>query len=209
MDKIKLSTEDIKFLLSWRDEHKDLVRLGVSPLKAVKIVCFESGYTITAIREGNKLIFGINQNGQSLGKLVFDVLFAGMCKLVKNTTKLNEEDRQAVLTVYLSAMTLLVFGNSTIRKEELSVAKNNSKMPKNTVKNKQSKGYTYILNRTGNAPRLTVQGTHSSPNGVFGVRGHFRHYKNGNVIWINEYTKGCGKKKEKYIKSNKERKKLI
>ena len=85
MDKIRLSTEDINFLMSWRDKHKNLIRLGVSPLKAVKIVCFESGYTITAIREENKLKFGINQNGQSLGKLVFDVLFAGMCKLVKNT----------------------------------------------------------------------------------------------------------------------------
>ena len=34
--------------------------------------------------------------------------------------------------------------------------------------------------------------SHRSPSGVFGVRGHFRRYKNGHVIWIDEYMKGLG-----------------
>lgn len=31
---------------------------------------------------------------------------------------------------------------------------------------------------------------HKSPEGVFQVRGHFRRYKNGKVIWVNEFFKG-------------------
>lgn len=34
---------------------------------------------------------------------------------------------------------------------------------------------------------------HRSPEGVFGVRGHFRKYENGKIIWIDEYLKGIDK----------------
>ncbi len=203
MDKIRLSTADIEFILQWRDEHKDLVRLGMSPLKAVKIICFESGYTITAVREGKLLNFGINQNGKSLGKLVFETLGNGMCELVKNTTKLQNEDSQAVLTVYSSAMALLVFGRATIQQDESDVREVVPHKPKKTSKKSKRNGYTYILGRSGKEPHLMVKGSHSSPSGMFSVRGHYRHYKSGKVIWITEYTKGCGKKKDKTYKVGK------
>lgn len=38
---------------------------------------------------------------------------------------------------------------------------------------------------------------HRSPEGVFGVRGHFRKYKNGKIIWIDEYLKGTKNEKDK------------
>lgn len=200
MDKIRLSTEDIDFILRWRDEHKDLVRLGMSPLKVVKIVCFESGYTITAVREGKLLNFGINQNGRSLGKLVFEMLGNGMCSLVKNTTQFQNEDRQAVLTVYSSAMALLTFGRATIQQNESDVRKVAPHKPKKTQKKSKRKGYTYILSRSGKEPKLMAKGIHSSPSCTFSVRGHYRHYKSGKVIWIAEFTKGSGKKKDKTYK---------
>ena len=203
MDKIRLSSNDIEFILKWRDEHKDLVRLGMNPKKAVKIVCYESGYTITAIRNKMFLNFGINQNGTSLGKLVFELLGNGMCSLVKNTTKLIDEDRQAVLTVYSSAMALLVFGRTTIPIDESSVQETVPHKPQKSSKRSKGSGYTYILNRNGNEPKLTIKGSHSSPHGQFSVRGHYRHYKNGKVVWIAEYTKGCGKKKDKTYKVGK------
>jgi len=34
---------------------------------------------------------------------------------------------------------------------------------------------------------------HRSPEGVFSVRGHFRRYKSGKIIWIDEYLKGVEK----------------
>ena len=38
---------------------------------------------------------------------------------------------------------------------------------------------------------------HRSPEGIFSVRGHFRRYKDGKVIWIDEYLKGLGKASKK------------
>ena len=34
---------------------------------------------------------------------------------------------------------------------------------------------------------------HKSPEGIFSVRGHFRKYKSGKVVWISEYLKGLNK----------------
>lgn len=39
--------------------------------------------------------------------------------------------------------------------------------------------------------------SHKSPEGVFSVRGHFRRYQSGKVIWIDEYLKGVEKEKQK------------
>lgn len=36
-------------------------------------------------------------------------------------------------------------------------------------------------------------GRHRSPEGVFQVRGHFRRYKTGKVIWIDGFMKGVDK----------------
>lgn len=36
-------------------------------------------------------------------------------------------------------------------------------------------------------------GSHRSPDGVFPVRGHFRQYKDGKIIWIDSFFKGLGK----------------
>lgn len=33
-------------------------------------------------------------------------------------------------------------------------------------------------------------GSHRGPEGVFSVRGHFRRYQNGKIIWIDEFLKG-------------------
>lgn len=34
---------------------------------------------------------------------------------------------------------------------------------------------------------------HRSPEGIFPVRGHFRQYKSGKVVWIDSYMKGADK----------------
>ncbi len=205
MNKVILKEEDIRFLLKWRDENKDLVRLNANPMKAVKIVCVDSGYTVTAVREGSSLRLGVNEKGMSIGSLTFKILDNGQCMLLKDKTNLSREDKQAVLTVYCSVMALLVFGKETsevpiseTQKSEKQY-QNRTKKPKKPKKSKQN-GITYILNRSKNKPQLTVEGSHASPQGTFSVRGHYRHYKNGKVIWIAEFTKGSGKKKDKTYK---------
>lgn len=34
---------------------------------------------------------------------------------------------------------------------------------------------------------------HKAPEGIFSVRGHFRKYKSGKIVWINEFIKGLNK----------------
>ena len=41
MDKITYTNNDINFLLEWRDRNQDLVRMGVCPIKAIKIISIE------------------------------------------------------------------------------------------------------------------------------------------------------------------------
>lgn len=202
MNKVILKNDDIKFLIQWKDEHKELVRMGVNPMKAVKILCVDSGYTITGIRNGSQLRLTVTEKGNSIGNMTFDMLSNGMCRLMSDKTKLNQENKQTVLTVYCSTMALLVFGNGTIdipEEEDIPKEKLHTKS-KNKPKKVKHNGVTYILNRSGKKPRIMVKGSHNSPSGTFSVRGHYRHYKNGKVVWISEYTKGSGKKKDKTYK---------
>lgn len=201
MNKILLSENDLQFVLNWRDGHKDLVRLGANPMKAVKIVCVDSKYTITGIRDGNSLELGINHNGSSLGRVTFEVMENGLCRLVKNRTKLTQENIQAALTVYCSVMALIVFGNETVDLPEPKPRKkHNADMPKpstkSTPKKRRNKEVTYILTRGKGRPSIRPQGSHSSPRGQFSVRGHYRHYRSGKVVWVAEYRKGVGKEKK-------------
>ena len=194
MDKIRLSSADVDYILAWRDEHKDLVRQGVSPLRAVKMLFPDVGITVTAIRNGKALSFSITKKGKSLGRLFYTVQKNGLCALTGDTTRLSEEDKQSTLTVYASTMALLVFGRTTIESDaeprEIEPAMLYDEPT--TPRQRREKGYTYILrkcNASGHG------GHHRSPRGQFSVRGHYRHYKNGKTVWIREYTKGAGKKR--------------
>lgn len=123
----------------------------------------------------------------------------GMLEKIRDKAKISEEDKQSVLTVYSSVMALLVFGKSTIKapepKEE-KAATYSKKLTKRSKKSKRS-GVTYILTSFGKEPHIAVKGSHSSPQGVFSVRGHYRRYKSGKVIWIAQYMKGTGRKTDK------------
>lgn len=198
MDKILLSNSDIEYVLKWRDEHQDLVRRHDCPLKAVRIVCTESGFNLTAIREGNTTSILVSNNGKRIGKLKFEILPFGMVRKLKDDTKLPQEDVQSVLTVYCSLMAMLVHGG--VRDEQQTERKTRGRKPSQKKRKKQKpNGITYILHTSGGT-RIAPQGSHRSPSGTFSVRGHYRHYRSGKVVWIEEYQKGDGKKKDKTYK---------
>lgn len=105
MDKIKYTKKDIDFLLEWRDKNQELVRMGVCPIKAIKIISIESGITLTCIRRGQLVNISITQLGRSFGVLTLECLPFGFCKIVKCTAKtLKQDDLQSVITVYASTM---------------------------------------------------------------------------------------------------------
>lgn len=207
MDKVILSESDLTYLLEWRDSHKDLVRLNPAPMKSIEIVCKDSGFTIKGIREDDYLKLNINHKGMSLGSVQFRMLPGGLWSKVKDKTNLPDKDGvQSVLTVYGSLMALMVYGNSDRPTEfvdlppQTAADKKTSTKPSRPQKQKKRQSVTYILRSDKNGIYVASKGRHASPKGVFGVRGHYRHYKSGKVVWISEFQKGTGKKKNKTYK---------
>lgn len=204
MDKIELTVEDIEALLKWRDEHKDEVRSHPAPLKAVEIVIPHSGFRIKGIREGDTLRLHLSRHYEQFGNCTFVRRADGMWVSTKNRTKgVAQEDLQSALTVYCTLMALMAYGRLEPRQEPESDGKGKSRRPQKAAKRstrKPVKRTTYILRQVNGTLLAAPRGSHASPSGIFTVRGHYRHYKSGKVVWIAEYRKGTGKKKSKTYK---------
>ena len=200
MDRVLLTREDIAALMDWRDEHKELVRSFPAPLKSVEILFTHNNYRIIGIRSGNKVKLQLFRNYESLGwaELEYEPFFRRLMGR-KSKLKITEETFQSVLTVYCSLMALMVYGNED-RTEPLPQLSSPASAPNNRPRKASAvpkEKTTYILRRNGDRLYLSRQGSHASPSGVFSVRGHYRRYKSGKVIWISEYKKGTGKNKPK------------
>ena len=204
MDKILYSKDDIDFLLGWRDKNKEKVREYVCPIKAIKIISMVNGTICTCVRNGNIINVGITLNGKHFGKIVAEYLNSGLYQVdEKRTSKIFTTDMiQSIMTVYASTMALLAYGNETTRPSKQVVHKAIDNKPKSNKKSAKSKptGVTYVLRQDSKNAVIIPHGKHRSPQGTFNVRGHFRHYKDGKIVWIEEYSKGRGDKKSKTYK---------
>ena len=199
MDKIILSSNDIETLLLWRDQNKDLIRRNAAPFKGIILEFPETNIIIKAYNDAGKIAFYLQVNGQKAGKITGRQLPGGLLQVKKNTTKLSSDDVQSIITVYASLMALIVYHKpeaaaaaKEARQERPKKAKNGQERRKNSV--------TYLLKHSSSGPRIQQRGQHSSPAGVFTVRGHYRHYKDGRSVWIKPYKKGTGNQKNKTYK---------
>lgn len=200
MDRILLTKEDILSLIEWRDAHKDEVLRSPQVMKAVEIHCQESSVAIKGIRNGSQLNLYIRQLGRKLGRVDCILRPDGLWNAGKIKAPLNKELFQDCLTLYCSIMALMAYGSSVPETKER--IQRNAKSH-NAASKINSPRTTYILRRSGNAISVVTEGSHASPKGEFNVRGHFRHYKSGKVVWISEYRKGTGAKKRKTYKIGK------
>ena len=202
MDKIELSREDITALLDWRDQHKELVRSLPAPKKAIEIVFKHNDFRIKGIREGDSLRLHLSNGFDSLGKAVFDISPKKELIHRSGKMKVTQESFQSVLTVYCSLMALMTYGRQKPMDEpvERKPPTNNRKRRTKRQNKHSGKRVTYILLRDNGVLVAAPKGSHASPKGTFTVRGHYRHYASGKVVWIAEYKKGTGKKKSKTYK---------
>ena len=199
MDKILLSSADVETLLKWRDQNIELVRRAPAPFKAILLDFPETKIQVKAINDAGRITFYISVNGARLGKITGLHLPGAYFKIYKDTTGLKRDDVQSVITVYISLMALIVFHDPA----PAPGGKRETLQPGKLIKGKQrkkSKGKTYILTRRGADPIVTIPGTRAKPVGAFGVRGHYRRYKDGRTVWVKPYTKGTGKEKNKTYK---------
>lgn len=206
MDKAILTTKDIDTLLEWRDEHQDFVRSMPAPLKGIEIICKDTHFTIKGIRNKEKVDLYLSHDGKNLGAAHFKIAYINgkkqLAQVGKQTMNATKDELQTVITVYCSFMALMAYGKfdaqqtAAIQKKQTESKHSNRK----TSQRKTGNSVTYLMRRGKNGPVFTTSGRHASPSGIFSVRGHYRHYKNGTVIWIDEYKKGTGKKKDKTYK---------
>ena len=189
MDKIVVTAADIEKLLTWRDEHNDLVRSMRVPLREVEIQIVESGISIKCFRSDKKLKLYLDSPARKLGHVVFAPLGNGLWKKKVSTLPADcnpAETEQGALTVYGSLMALMTYGTGSIRG---GVATTTSKAPaerKSSTK-PHTASTTYIIHSAGKQLTVVSRGHHASPACSFTVRGHLRHYKSGKTVWIAEY----------------------
>ncbi len=223
MNKIILTMDDAVFLFNWRDRNKEKVRHFVSelreghcPLSECEIIVEDSkkkpkfkvkAFTAKFSEEIHYAQIYINIDGISYGSKTIIPMADGMYKCIANSGKkideLSSDDIVSFISLWCTTMALLMNPESLPTKENKDKKPQSSKTVAKTSqkpKKKTSSSVTYILHRQGNSPSLTPRGKRTLSGKEFSVRGHFRHYKNGKVIWIPEYTKGDGKKKNKIYK---------
>ena len=211
MNKLYLSIREIEQLLKWRDKHKDLVRKFDCPCKDILIVCRNTGNSIEAHRDANELNFSVKSKALlNPVNFTFDIGASGYCNLrLFYSLEISDRDIQSVLTIYASLMAFIVHGESTyIPKVLKGVKKAFDSAEKASAKRASDKVYpTTISHRvleTVNTEESTgIKSHHNSPSYAFTVRGHFRHYKSGKIVWIKEFTKGEGTTSEKEYRLNK------
>ena len=204
MDKVIFKIKDVDALLAWRDNHPDLVRSLPMPLKALEFIFPESGWSFKAIREKEFITFHPALHGKPVGKMKLRVCPGGKLAMVKRDNVLKGEDVETIITVYCSTMALMVYGNGS-RVVDTALSPSVSQKPAEACESVSSgkKGkdtrnsVTYILRATRDGVAAIPQGSHASPSREFSVRGHFRHYKSGKVVWVDEYRKGTDQKKKK------------
>ena len=201
MDKIILSSKDIETLLSWRDQNKELIRRNPAPFKGIILEFPDTNIITKAYNDAGKITFYLQVNGKKAGKITGRQLPGGFLKVKKNTTKLTGDDIQSIITVYASLMALIVYHKP---EPAAAAAEQRQERPKkvNNGQERRKNGVTYLLKHSSSGPRIHPRGHHSSPAGVFTVRGHYRHYKNGRSVWIKPYKKGTGGPQNKTYKLN-------
>lgn len=207
MDKIVLTIKDTEFLLNWRDKNKDLVRRYPPVLPECKIDCTESGYVIKGFRRESKIRLYVSQQGVSLGMMEYRIRPDGLLDLVKDRTDLEAEDKQSVLTVYASAMAFMAYCKETMPNSmpapEEEIVTVPHRYPGARKKRRNSSSTVYLIKSSGGKRHFAASGYRRSPSGQFTVRGHFRRYKSGKVIWVDAFIKGTGKGKDKIYKIGK------
>lgn len=201
MVKIPLTAEQVEKLLAWRDQHKELVRALVIPFPECSIIS-ENGMKIRAEYGGidGFYMFTVTDcNARSVkGKFVFD---PESMKVFHESPKLSQEETQTTITVWATVSAYIV----NFQPELVEADRKEPKSSGATVHKAIGKAANKASGRVVYLKPIVF--THEGENAVkrkytpcenaFSVRGHYRHYKSGKVVYIQPYEKNTGKDKDK------------
>ncbi|MDL2248641.1 hypothetical protein LJB89_02990 [Tyzzerella sp. OttesenSCG-928-J15] len=207
MDTILMSTENTLTVNQWWNEysekHPQWMMHFQTPMTAIRIEHtdrhlalevkreYPVGYAMT-IRESNNNIIKASMciiQGKSEARLCV------MNKIRKDKIGLV----QKAIEYYLRIMLYIANHQPDIKQSEYrpDCTKLSRKERRAIEREEYKNPVTYIFKTSKNGMTLTNQNQekshHASPSCSFNVRGHWRTYKTGRRIWVNEYTKGKGK----------------
>lgn len=211
MDKVILSQkESIETLIEWRlknhDLHRKMLKERTYPLRALEIHLTEAE-TKFKLFLNDVIKISVNVGGQSYGSAYLKPDDDGVWECFKDNIKLPVKVKESLCEVGSSVL-LAMLHSSTYAESKVKDAENShiSKDKKSHPRKKSQKKHkpankenvVYVVRfDKDKKPYVIGTGHHRSPEHAFAVRGHFRHYSDGKVVWIEGYVKGTKEKKDK------------
>ena len=190
-----MDEEAYNYLTEWSEENRIRTRFCSEYCKKSKVVMkdfnkkMEADLTFYAERVKDEYKFSItDEDGLIIkGRLIskhdgehdFNIKFEFKREFSDGQMDVCVHIMQVYTTAFAIANCFMWYGNLVDEKEYTPTGKN------------MENGNKVITFRKFNDTLYAVPiGHHRSPEGVFAVRGHFRKYQNGKVIWIDSYLKG-------------------
>ena len=211
MDKIYISQDGENKLFRWRDEHKNLVRNYKASTKKVKYILFyemSNPIIITVIDSGEAMVdFTITRQGKRLDSFCYDRYRMTVnekwyaLKEPKSIKEVKSAGRQEAISIHASTQALL----NHRQRIEVNQGQEPGEDVKSIVEKVKSKEriqkkdnvikISDIIYTPVEAPTRGFR-NYTKPTREISVRGHYRHYRSGKTIWIEEYKKNAGKDKK-------------
>lgn len=196
MDIIHIDAASYDKLMNWQEENRELVK-AIAPynkyyFRRAEVVFTDSNIVGYFDFKRDLLRLRIKRNKKQIANCHivptpddFDNDYGIYFDLMVNDESLPYDDAckviQVVANTYIAYNALLIYGN---------LVDGSSITPRARTEGGDKH---YFLKEYDNKIYAVSSHAHRSPEGVFSVRGHFRKYKSGKVIWIDEYLKGTDK----------------
>ena len=203
--KISLTAEQVEKLLAWLDQHNDLVRALVVPFDDCCILC-ENGIKVSVKRDKTlKSLYAFCVANTKTHDILcrFNVSVPG-CLVSERWIgkKLIEYDVfQSGLTIRATVSAYIV----NFQPELVEVDHKESNNGGATVHKAIGKAANKPADRVVYLKPIVYSSSQENPvkrkytpcENAFSVRGHYRHYKSGKVVYVQPYEKNTGKEKDK------------
>lgn len=193
MDIIHIDVASYDKLMNWQEENRELVK-AIAPynkyyFRRAEVVFTDSNIVGYFDFKRDLLRLRIKRNKKQIANCHivptpddFDNDYGIYFDLMVNDESLPYDDAckviQVVANTYIAYNALLIYGN---------LVDGSSITPRARTEGGDKH---YFLKEYDNKIYAVSSHAHRSPEGIFSVRGHFRKYKSGKVIWIDEYLKG-------------------
>ena len=192
--KLLLDLKADTYLREWAAENKRFA-VGCPPLASDYELIFEKAALCLFVHKrlyGFQFQFKEDSELIAKGKIELntdgDTDYNLAVNLSEKASNLSQEVKSTILSIlkgyiatFLHANAFLMYGNILNEKEYIAAGRNEGVTKVITFRKFKNKVYAVHTS------------AHKSPEGVFSVRGHFRHYKDGKVVWIDSYMKGIEK----------------